>query len=283
VTGIEGGMDFFLTCEENIASLENSYHAHVHIKNENEQTIIQRFIHIVNEAGRVAVNLRPEGLRKFLLLNNFFNIHEKAEWESRESLKPKEQIIKENLGEYYDRRIAFDRQFITGEKFKYGALNIGGLGAYKYGEFCVVISKNVLETQNKLGYLRRDSLNHYMTPDFKVNLTILMQDCAPDSHKHLLAVLKHMEEILTLEEKKWAAMLCNSEDYIEAIFNGEMTAGHIASVRIDEPNRELYRNYVLKAYREGLNDLESAWMGTFYFISQQLEKLGLEWEVVESV
>ncbi len=185
------------------------------------------------------------------------------------------------MGDYYDPRIAFDHHFEQGEEFNYGALSIGGLGADRFGEYCVVLDHTSVPTQFQVGYLRGDSLRTYMTDDLTVDEAKLKQECAADSHKPLLATLKHASEVVTIQEDLWPSLVSNHDEYIEAIFTGEMRAGKVKSVRISKTDYELYYNYAYNEHREKLDELDRYRVDTFSRIDEYLEQAGITWEEIE--
>ena len=67
------------------------------------------------------------------LLNGraYQNKHEWAHEQVGHSGRTPDEILRENLGSYYEKRIAFDNAFNDGVRFRYGALNAGNLGLTK--------------------------------------------------------------------------------------------------------------------------------------------------------
>lgn len=93
----------------------------------------------VQATGRVSINMRPSALTGLIAGGRHQNVYEWADEQSRLSSRPTIEILQEKLGAYYRRRIHFDDAFDQGRQLRYGALNIGGLGPQRYGQFCTVL------------------------------------------------------------------------------------------------------------------------------------------------
>lgn len=275
-------MNFFHVCRRNTTSLEARFRDCIAARDDGERAVIGRFAEVVREKGRIALNLRPMGLLDLLQSNRLLNVYQWAALKVNKSKKVREEIIKDRLGEYYERRVAFDRHFVDGEDFKYGALSTGGLGADKYGEYCIVLSRDALENGGDVGYLQADSLSRYLTSDSAVNEEELVRDCAPDSHRQILAAIKHSLAILCLAESRWSSLLCNNDDYLEAIFTGEIASNKIDSVRIDKLDYDLCMEYGFNEHRQRLSDADRLWIEAFCLIDECLDDLGLAWETVDN-
>ena len=132
--------------------------------------------------------------------------------------------------------MAFDAHFEDGERFRYGALVIGGSGLTRYGEFCAVFEDGVSSDHPKVAYLGGDSLETYVSEDEHIKEDDVRGDCAPHSHRQHLAALKHDEEILARGQDEWPALLCSNADneYVEAVFTAEVTPEHLEAVRLPE-------------------------------------------------
>ena len=118
-------------------------------------------------------------------------------------------------------RKAYDLFFADGKDFVYAALNIGGTGAFRYGRCCNVLSPEKLRRH---GYLKRDSLNFYMLSDNSApDVEKLGVDVAPESHKAHLAAIKHASDpAFSAPGVSIEAVICNDEEYIEAIMLGPL-------------------------------------------------------------
>jgi hypothetical protein len=177
--------------------------------------------------------------------------------------------------------MAFDQHFDGGLEFRYGALNIGGLGAYHFGEYCPVFKHCDVTAQCTIGYLKGDSLNDYTTAEPRVDEAKLGADCAADSHKHMLATLKHAAALTKRSPDEWPQMLCSSHDYVEAIFRGELKSNNLESVRFGKLDFDLYWEYAYREFTEKLSELDRYRTETFAAIDERLQALGVPWETID--
>src|SRR5262249_22128730 len=126
------------------------------------------------------------------------------------------------------------RSFTDGERFVYGALNIGGEGV-NYGVFCVVLDDMVPRAEST-AFLPENSLDRYVKPAAVLALDedALRREEATPAQRHSIAALRHTDDIATLEAPAWAVMLCSGERFVEAIFVGEITPERIAELRLKQ-------------------------------------------------
>ncbi len=119
-------MDLFAAATENGPSLESAFKEALSGRAEQERASLSGFSERVERDGRVSINARGAELLAFLKAGQYKNIHQLAKEESGRLGRKPEEILRERLGRYYERRLIFDRHFEHGEQFQYGALSIGG-------------------------------------------------------------------------------------------------------------------------------------------------------------
>lgn len=140
----KGNMNIFDMVNQNSDSLKKRYDLlrkkHEH---QNNLDILDEFTRLVENKWTISINMRQLAINDILISGRCKNVHELKK-ERAEELEDYteldisvEEALKKHLKGFYKSRVAFDRTFKNGERFKYGALNIGGLGAQKYGEYCI--------------------------------------------------------------------------------------------------------------------------------------------------
>ncbi|MCD4678077.1 MAG: hypothetical protein K8S18_19100 [Desulfobacula sp.] len=206
--------------------------------------------------------------------------------EREEDLKPvreleikTEQVLKKHLGNYYNSRLIFDNTFEEGKKFKYGALNIGGLGIMKYGEYCVVIKKEKSEKYSTLTFIKEDSLNY--VGESGLNIEILCQDIANRECVNYLASQKHENDIKEKPIEGWASMICCDNNYIESITTDDILNEHIKCVRISKNDYSLYFDYLYEDFISKLSEIKKYRLEDFRNMQILLNKKGIKLEIID--
>ena len=159
-------MDIFGMGDQNSDSLRDRYNL---LRNRHEEQdnldILDKFTGLIKDEWTISINMGQWAVNSFLISGRYRNVHElkkeraeELEKHSRSKISV-EKALKEHLGSYHRSRIAFDRTFENGERFKYSSLNIGGIGADKYGQYCVVFKRRQVERYSLL-FIREDSLKY---------------------------------------------------------------------------------------------------------------------------
>lgn len=273
-------MDLFQVARDNAESFSHRYEG---VRDAVGAAVprLEQFVALVQSEGRLAVNRRPKDLLRFLALEGRLHTAYElaAKLESR-SGQPKEELLRLWLADYYDRRMAFDRFLEQGERFRYGALNVGGLGVVFFGEYCLIFRETFAEGLADLAYLWANSLETYLLPGRVVDEARLQSDACPYSHRHLLAALKHGRDAAYLAEDRWPALVCSRDDFIEAIFVGSPVPSDLQAVRMDRFDYELYSDYMADAALGGLSDYDRQIVDDFDVILSLLEKHSIPLETV---
>ena len=273
-------MDFHKICGGNDPAIERAFHDLCAIAGDPDRASLLAFVEFVAREGRVGINMRPMVLLEFLGNGKLLNIHE---WAARASVHgglSAEEALRQKLGSYYDRRVAFDGAFEEGHRFRYGALKGGGLGAYQYGELCSIFQHAQVLSFCLVGYLKSDSLNAYMGVGAVLDEEKLSAECVSDACKHFLAGVKLADAAKSLPADRWPGALCNSVDYIEVILLGDLEPDHLDAVRIAKGDFDLYREYAYNEFREKLSELDRYRVDAFAQIDERLNAAGVPWEPV---
>ncbi len=230
---------------------------------------------------RLSVNLRQIVLLRFLALEGEYrNIYEWADDLARRSGQPRDELLRQKLRTHYDRRIAFDGFLDDGELFRYGALNLGGLGASHFGPYCLVFRETFAVGLTELSYLLADSLATYLLPDGDVDEDSLRRDACPHSHRQLLAALKYGIEATRLAEGLWPGLVCSENGFIEAIFLGNPAPGDLQTVRMEQLDYDLYSSLLVDAALDRLGGSDRYLVEEFDTVLRLLEKHSIALEMV---
>ena len=279
-------MNVFDLANQNSDSLRTRYELlKENYADQNDLDMLSDFVQLVKDKWAMSINMRQWVLNNFLIAGKYKNVYELKKERGEEIVKvrqleiPLEKAIEKHLKGYYKSRVTFDRNFEDGEKFKYGALNIRGLGIKKYGEYCVVIKRQQLEEHSSLAFIKEDSLNY--VDNHHVNIKKLSQDIANRECVHILVILKHENDIGRIPADKCASMICCDENYIEVITKDEILNSHIESVRMSKKDYRLYYDYLFKDYISEISDMEKYQLYILLGILEFLSKQGIELGVID--
>jgi hypothetical protein len=272
-------MNIFDEAANNSANLQRRFDEIISPLSSTEKSKIQRFVDNIAANGSLGINMRQTVLIAFLTTDEYQNIYEWADRVSVFSKKNSDEILQERLTTFYERRKVFDDAFDDGKLFHYGALITTGIGAPNYGDFCIVLSRDVGK-HVRIVYLLRDSLKTYFLPGPILDEDSIRHDVALDELKHILAGIKHCAAVLRSEEKTWGSLLCSNDDYIEAIFSGTMTSDKIREVRISKSDYDLYFYFAFDGFREKLDTATRTLIEGFAFVVKLLASRGINLQPV---
>lgn len=247
-------MDIFDLASDNAPSLAERFEDVKAKASADEADTLDRFAERVMQDGRVSMNMRPWTLSSLLSTGKHQNMYQWAEEQAGFSGRPLDEILREKLGPYYERRIAFDSAFDDGRLFRYGALNIGGAGATKYGKFCAVLASDFAAGGEDVAYLKFDSLNTYVRAKAEVDEAAISGDVASHASRDKLTALKHVHEIPTVDEHDWPGLVCSDSDYVEAIFLEEVTPQDAEEVRVPEQDYRRLRRLAFDDFAQKRRD-----------------------------
>ena len=279
-------MNIFDIANQNLDNLKTQYKLlKERYGNQNNLDILSKFVKLMKDKWTISINMRQWVLNNFLIAGKYKNIYEvrREQGEELRSVRDleisEEQALERHQGGYYNSRVTFDRTFEDGEKFKYGALNVGGLGLKKYGEYCVIIKREQSEEYSSLAFIKEDSLNYI--DGHHVNIEQLSQDMANKECVHPMVTLKHENDIGGIPADEWASMICCDESYIEAITKDEIKNSHIESVRMSKEDYLLYYDYLFKDYISEISKMEKYQLYMLLGIFKLLDKQGIKLEVID--
>jgi hypothetical protein len=282
-------MYIFDMADQNSDSLKTQYNLlKKRYEAQNNFDIFSNFVELVKDKWSFSINMKQWVLNTFLSAGKYENIYE-VRREQGEELRSvsdleisEEQALELHLGGYYNSRVAFDRTFEGGEKFKYGALNIGGPGLKRYGDYCVVLKRKQSEEYSSLAFIKEDSLNYVDEYEHHVKIERLSQDIANRECVHLLVTLKHENDIAEIPDDKWVSMLCCDECYIEAITTDDILNEHIESVRMSKKDyQRYYFDYLFRDYSSEISNMERYQLYMLLGIFKLLDKQGIKLEVID--
>lgn len=235
----------------------------------------------VHTDGRASVNRRPAALLGFLNDGRMLNQFEFAELRAHHEGRPVDEVLRESLGRFYARRIAFEDAMGGGQRFYYAAMNIEGLGSPNYGPYCIVLRQGPAAVlPHEPIWVREDSLKGpWWTTSDALDEPCLSEGVATPPDGHVLTALKLTEAGSPGPDSGWADRVCNHDDYIEALFTTAPVIGDTAAVRASAGHVADLERRVLDALR-GPTPLPEPDLLVYTQIRDKLDEHGIPFEEV---
>lgn len=248
--------------------------------------MLDAFASSLKEDLHISINMKETDLNGFLTSGKYLSIHE-LKRQQKEELKERiktevseKQGLKKHLKSYYKRRVAFDLTFEGGEKFKYAALNMGGLGLTKRGEYSIIIKAKQLDKYEVLIFVKEDSLN-YVDKHGHVNIDKFSNDVATRRCVYLLASLKHKNEIEKIVTQKSWFLICCDECNIEAITSDEILDSHAESVRMGKNDYLWFYDHLFRDFVSEISKMDKYRLSMFLGIRKLMDKQAIKLEVID--
>lgn len=289
----ETKLNLFELAEKNSAYLKQEYQLLKENCDENKSGLLDDFAKKVQTEWKLSINMKDRELGGFLDTGEYISIRELKEKQADELINldamdisekesELEESLRKHLKKHYQLRKIFDSAFVSGEKYKYTALNIGGIGIIRYGSYCVIIDGEQAHNYKTMAFIKEDSADNYVESQ-KLTIDKLAREISDKNHMPLLAALKHEDEVETHAPGDWAGMICNNDSYIEAVTEDDIRSDHIKSVRIERGYfNSIYRDSLMKEFkREPMSDVEKYRLAVVKRIFTELEKRGIELELID--
>jgi hypothetical protein len=199
--------------------------------------VVERFCQQVERDGRVSINA-PSARLLGMLRNGYYpNPHDEARERARLEGGDSEQHLKRQQGDFYRKRVAFDRSFVNGESFRYASLNIGGAGLSYYGLYCLVLRDPDPGDGDLAALLPANSLKRFMNDELQLDAAALRREVAPWPNRHHLAARKHARDVASIPDAAWPQMMCHAtetdESFVEVILGSPVTPQALTELRVD--------------------------------------------------
>lgn len=196
---------------------------------------VERFCQRVERDGHVSINTRSARLL-WMLRNGYYpNPHDEARERARKEGGDSEDYLRRQQGDFYRKRVTFERSFVDGESFRYGALNIGGAGLSYYGLYCLVLRAPA--DGELVALLPANSLMRFMNDELRLDALALKREVAPWPNRHHMAACKHAHDVASIPDAAWPTMICYAtemdESFMEIILGSPVTSQALIELRVD--------------------------------------------------
>ena len=246
----------------------------------NAAKALDAFISWFNGKACVSINLRIAVLTIFSRTGTYLNIHAWASAQAKLSGRANEDCLRDRLGKFYNRRMAFDRTFESGDTFVYAAVNVGNAGLAKFGSVCAVFGPKVPATPGKAAYLPGDSLICCFDASDKFSMDLLREKVGPHSHRQYLAANKLADEIVTTSQDSWASLVLSDSDYIEVVLPESPLFSSVSAIRIPRKEYDDLWDLAFANSAKKLGEAERALVSDFIHIIDKSKEGHFDLEIV---
>jgi hypothetical protein len=228
-------LNLFLTARTNAGRVVDKFEAMLADMPGPTADLVREFASWVHAESLISINTKLYIVIDLINGGNYKSTYTWADEQSRLSGRNVEQVLRERLGEYYEKRVMFDRAFEKGERFVYGALNAGGVALTSFDQYCVVLKHSFQSGAEKTGEiacLPGDSLKICFSDEGLFDQSAVESGVAPFSQRHRLAASERASEVSIVEKQEWPTLVVSPTRYFEVIFIGKISIESVDSVRL---------------------------------------------------
>lgn len=224
-------VDLFATASTNAGKAIRSFENTCEARPAHADTLRQ-FVSTATAAARMSMNMSSSKLRDFLERNKYSTALELAQRQAEKEGREVGVVYLDRQKPWGERRQAFEGCFQQGERFLYGALNLGNVGLEDYGDWCVVFGEVAMAAWTCIASLPDNSLERYTSLGSPIDRDGVMHDVAPWGEVPQVAAIKHRNSLPEKAPNDWPNEVCHDYTYVECIVVDEVQVGHIEALRI---------------------------------------------------
>lgn len=273
-------LDLFAIARGNANAVQAAFESVIADMPPERAALVRDFANWVEAKALISINVKLFVIVEFLNGGRYQNIYEWAQEQSRLSGRPAEDALRERLHEHYEKRTAFDRAFVNGERFRYGALNGGSAGLPEYDPYCVVLARNSETSLVNIACLPGDSLKICFEADGSFDPTAVQSRTAPHTHRHLMAARERAGEVPLVDKHEWHGLVASPGRYFEVVFIGDVFLRTIDCVRVAKTENERMWDMAFASFGRKLGDAGRALVDDFVQLRRGVEDGRIRVEVV---
>ena len=193
-------LNLFEIANQNAMRIENHYRKIEKKYSPEDKTILEEFVAFVEKNWHLSINLKLSEINSFLISGTYQNLFRIIEEDLKELSRvrsidiSREEAAKNRIGIFYEKRKIFENLFEESNRFIYAALNIGGIGLKKYGEFSLIVPQDRVKKIPSCAFLKKESISYVKKGSLA--LKQLKNDTANRKTIHLLTAIKNEKELL---------------------------------------------------------------------------------------
>lgn len=273
-------LDLFAIAKANISSLEQTF-AKIRAESPaHDAALISEFATWVEAQSLISINVRLYVVGDLLSGRTHLNTYESAREVSGITGLDAEELLRQDLRDHYEKRTTFDRAFSEGEKFRYGALYLGGAGLTEYAPYCLVLSRAFQDSLAEIACLPGDSLRICFSDAGSFDESSVKRLAAPYSHRHVLVAIERAKEVPPLERGKWPTLVAGGRRYFEVVFVGEVSLKTVEIVSVLKSDYDRMLTLLFDSFGKKLDEAGRANAQDFRVLLRGVKEGRLRLEVV---
>ena len=273
-------LDLFAIAKGNINSLEQTFAKITGEASASDAALIREFATWVEAQSLISINVKLYVVGELLSGRAHLNTYESAQELSSITGIDGEDLLRQILRGYYEKRTTFDRSFSNGEKFRYGALYLGGAGLTEYAPYCLVLSRAFQDSLAEIACLPGDSLWICFSDTESFDEDSVRRLAAPYSHRHLLVAIERAKEIPPLERGRWLILVAGANRYFEVVFVGEVSLKTVEFVSVLKSDYDRMLTLLFDSFGKKLDEAGRANAQDFRVLIRGVKEGKLRLEVV---
>jgi hypothetical protein len=273
-------LNLFLIASANPPAIEEAFEAAVTAMSPEQANSLREFAAWVDTDARISISVKLFVIGDLLNGRAYQNKHEWAHEQVGHSGRTPDEILRENLGSYYEKRIAFDNAFNDGVRFRYGALNAGNLGLTKYGQCCIVLTRAFEESLAEVAYLPGDSLEICLREDAGLDENAVRKLPAPRSHRHVMVAVQRATEVPPVGKREWPGLVASDSRYFEAVFIGDVSLATVEYVCMSKSENDRQWELAFANFGRKLSDAERALAHDFVVLRRGVSEGRIQLKVI---
>ncbi len=274
-------LDLFSSANGNADAVRQSFEAAANSLPLDQAATLRDFAAWVEANAQVSINARLLVIVELINGRTHQNNYEWAAEISHLSGRREEDLMRERLGAFYERRVMFDRAFANGEQFRYGALNAGNCGLPLYGPYCIILNGRWRASVGNTACLPGDSLELCFAADGSFQPTVALTRAAPYTHANFLVAQERVHEVCSVGRGDWATIVCSAGRYFEVIFVGSISLNDVSCVRVLRAEYNRMWDLAFANFGRRLDDAARALVQDFVQVCRGVTEGRLRIEIIE--
>jgi hypothetical protein len=248
-------LDLFKLAITNTGALDEAFAKLIREASAENAALIHEFASWIETEALISINVKLYVVGELLNGLSHMNTYAAAQEAANLTGQTADDILRQQLSAYYEKRIAFDHAFSDGEEFRYGALYVGGAGLFEYAPYCLVLTRLFQDSLTKAACLPGDSLKICFGDNSSFDEGLVKRFSAPfSSHRQVLVAIHRAPEIPRIQRDQWPQLVSGQGRYFEVVFIADVNLKSLAFVSVLMREYDRMLGLLLDSFGGGLEE-----------------------------